>query len=496
MGAKKKRLPWHWGPSKRKLYAEKVAHLATARRAKMSYDGASGSARLRSWMSNGNSGNSEVLGGLVKLQQRSRELMRQEWRAKSAVRALVRSIVGAGIRPLPDIEDQKQAKQIKLAWSRWTAQARTSSSSTWYTTTDQAAQSMIVDGECFIRMRLRKPGDGMDIPIQWQLLESDMLDVSYDQDLGAQGRIVQGIEFGPFGRRTFYHFWKSHPGDTSTTYTSERVKVPADEVIHLWNQAEARPGQVRGIPWMHAVMVAIREVSVTEDAMRVGLQHSTMLSGTVTSPDPDVFETTLPADPLGADSAGTEMYELEPGMMLRLNPGDESKFAEVKAPAGVTEYLDSGDHGIAAGMGTTFEDMTGNLSRVNYSSARMGRSNSRAWFKMIRTNVIVPQMCQPAWGWFVRIGKLTGEVPMGYDSRDVRWIAPMEDGIDPVKDAAAASARMASGQTTLEDEIEAVGGDYYATIDRAKRVKDDLEKRGLKYDWVIPSVVEVSSDDE
>ena len=479
---------WWWSRGHKDLYAQAVALQTANRRVQQRYDGASSAARLRSWYSSGNSGNAEVQGGLAKLQQRSRELMQNEWRAKSAVRAVTRGIAGSSIRPLPNITDQEKAKAIKRAWSIHKSEARTSSDSTWDTTVNQAVQSMVVDGECFLRARLRRPEDGLFIPLQWQLLESDMLDVTFDQDLGAAGRIIQGIQFDKVGRRTFYHFWKRHPGDNTAfgqSNGSERVPVPAGEVIHLWNQAEARAGQVRGVPWTHAVMVAIHEVGITEDALRVGLQNSTMLSGAITSPDQDALQSLAPVDEAGPDANGTTMLELDPGIINRLNPGEQIEFQEVKAPSGVTEYLNSGDHGIAQGVGSTYEEMTGDLSRVNYSAGRMGRSNTRAYYRMIRDNVVIPQMCMIAWKWFIRIGKLAREIPLDYDYRDVRWVASSEEGIDPVKDAKAASSRLGSGLTTLEDEIEAAGGDYYATIDRAKRVDSDLEERELKYDWVI-----------
>jgi len=477
---------WYWGKA-RKLEHASLVHAATRRRGTFRYDGASAGARLRGWHSTGNSGNSEVAGGLQKLQQRSRELMQNEWRAKAAIRAVVRGIAGSSIRPLPTVSDQEHSRAIKRAWKIHNTEARASSDSTWDTTVDQAVQAMATDGECFITAHVRDRLDGLLVPVQWQLLESDMLDVNYSEDLGKQGRIVQGIEFDAKGRRAFYHFWSNHPGDSVGFSASgqERVKVKAGEVIHLWNQAEARPGQVRGVPWTHAVMVAIRDVGVTEDALRVALQGSAMTTGFITSPNQDALANFMPNDD-NPDAKGTEMLEATPGLFGRLDPGEEVEFTEIKAPAGVTDYLNSGDHGIAQGIGTTYEDMTGDLKQVNYSSARMGRSNTRAWYRMIRDNVVIPQMCMVAWRWFVSVGKLAGEIPMGYDYRDVRWVASAEEGIDPVKDAKAMHARLAAGVSNLEDEIEGgFGGDYYGTIDGAERVKKDLEKRGLKYDWVV-----------
>ena len=69
-----------------------------------------------------------------------------------------------------------------------------------------------MSGECFVRMRPRRLEDGLAVPLQLQVLEADFLDATKSGALGA-GRLVQGIEFDPVGKRRAYWLHGEHPGD-------------------------------------------------------------------------------------------------------------------------------------------------------------------------------------------------------------------------------------------------------------------------------------------
>ena len=56
------------------------------------------------------------------------------------------------------------------------------------------ASGVVGDGEALIRRRWRRASDGLPVPMQLQLLESDYL-ADLTQALPNGGRIVQGVEF-------------------------------------------------------------------------------------------------------------------------------------------------------------------------------------------------------------------------------------------------------------------------------------------------------------
>jgi hypothetical protein len=59
-------------------------------------------------------------------------------------------------------------------------------------------------------------------------------------------------------------------------------------------------------------------------------------------------------------------------MIEYLPSGRDVRFATPGASGGYAEYMRVQLHAIAAGMGLTYELLTGDLSQVNYSSIRAG----------------------------------------------------------------------------------------------------------------------------
>ncbi len=54
---------------------------------------------------------------------------------------------------------------------------------------------MIEGGECFVRLRNRKPEDGLCVPLQLQVLESEHLDNKSNKTL-ANGNVIRNANSG------------------------------------------------------------------------------------------------------------------------------------------------------------------------------------------------------------------------------------------------------------------------------------------------------------
>src|SRR3970282_2854989 len=66
---------------------------------------------------------------------------------------------------------------------------------------------------------------------------------------------------------------------------------------------------------------------------------------------------------------------------------------------------------IAAGMGITYEQLTGDLTGVNYSSIRAGLLEFRRRCEQFQHQVIVFQMCRPIWQTWLDAASLSGALP-------------------------------------------------------------------------------------
>ena len=106
----------------------------------------------------------------------------------------------------------------------------------------------------------------------------------------------------------------------------ETVRVPADEVIHLFRPL--RPGQIRGEPWLARALVKLNELDQYDDAELVRKKTAAMFAGFITRLSP---EDNLLGEGL-ADGNGVALAGLEPGTLQILEPGEDIKFS---APADV-----------------------------------------------------------------------------------------------------------------------------------------------------------------
>ncbi|RAI25305.1 phage portal protein, partial [Rhodoplanes serenus] len=84
------------------------------------------------------------------------------------------------------------------------------------------------------RFRPRRPQDGLTVPLQLQMLPSEMLPLNRNESVPGGNVIRQGIEFDAIGRRVAYHFLRRHPGDmTDFGMAGEMVRIPASEIVHV-----------------------------------------------------------------------------------------------------------------------------------------------------------------------------------------------------------------------------------------------------------------------
>ncbi len=175
-----------------------------------------------------------------------------------------------------------------------------------------------------------------------------------------------GIEFNRLGQREAYYLFREHPGEGSF---GESVRVPANDVLHIYKPL--RPGQIRGIPWLSTVLLKLYELDQYDDAELVRKKTAAMFAGFITRLDPE-------ANILGeaqANEHGVALSGLEPGTMQLLDPGEDIKFSEPSDVGGSYEaFMKQQLRAIAVGTGITYEQLTGDLTGVNYSSIRAGVS--------------------------------------------------------------------------------------------------------------------------
>jgi capsid protein len=155
--------------------------------------------------------------------------------------------------------------------------------------------------------------------------------------------------------------------------------------------------------------------------------------------------------PLAGGGVLTET--LEPGAIEILPDGKDIKFSSPPQSPDYVSQMKHHLHAIAAGYGITFESLTGILSDVNFSSARMGwlefHRNIASW----RWNLTIPQVLNPVHRWFnVAASSVALRGP-----RQMIWTPPRRELVDPAKEIRALIEGVKAGFMSLSEVQRSLG---------------------------------------
>lgn len=394
------------------------------------------------------------------LRFRARALVQNVPYIRRGINALVSHSIGTGLTPeTPSIE-------LERLWDEWAPQADADGIFDLYGLQAAAYRAMETDGEVLIRRRTRRPGDGLRVPLQIQLLEIDWLDSDRQGTTGGGNVVVNGIEYDAIGRVRGYWLYDQHPGDTQRVGRGSSRFVPASEIIHLMNPE--RPGQGRGITRLASVIARTRDLMLYEDAELQRKNLETRMSVLVSGAE--VADLANPADiPRGMnvgdtggastfpDANGTgDLGALASGGITQLPAGMNVHTVQPTAQPGYVETLRFNLHLIAAGMDVPYEFFTGDMTQVNYSSARIRQTDFRKSVEQMQWLVIIPKLCHPLWRWFLEAVELGGLMPRGAP-RNVDWSTPRWDYVNPVQDVTAEIAQMGAGLLSASESIRRRG---------------------------------------
>ncbi len=267
--------------------------------------------------------NSLVASGGPRLLARSRELVVTNGYAANACEAYAANLIGDGMKPSSLIEDAELRDRVQRLWLAWTDQADADGLTDFYGLQAMIAREMFVAGECFVRFRSRRAEDGLLVPIQLQLLQSEMLPFEKMETTPNGNRIRCGIEFNLIGRRVAYHFRRRHPGDSTDLgdVMPETVRVPAEDVLHVYRPIDA--GQIRGLPHVAPAMVRLFLLDQYDDAELDRKKTAAMFAGFITKNAP---EEALMGE-VEDTGEGIGIASLEPGTLQVLLPGEDIKFS-------------------------------------------------------------------------------------------------------------------------------------------------------------------------
>lgn len=434
------------------------------------YEAASSGRRTQGWKRSSSDANAATGPFVGRLRDVARDLVRNNAHAETGLGALVDHVVGWGIVAKP-VPMNKRARSVWNAWAGTTA-CDADGMNDFAGLQKLVMRTAVESGEVLVRRRLRRPEDGLPIPLQIQVIEPDYIDTSkHGITLPNGGRIAYGVEVDAIGRRVAYWLFPEHPGNAAFPTSMSSQRVPATGIRHVFKIRRA--GQARGASEFAPTLVRFKDFDEYEDATLVKQKIAACLA--VITSDVDGA-----AAPLGTaddtDSPGID--SLEPGMVMNVPPG---RSIEVVQPPSVREYSDYSKtslRAIASALGVTYEDLTGDYSDFNFSSARMSRLRMWARVDDWRWRVLIPQFCGPVFAWAMEAAEIMGVPP----PEAVRWTAPPMPMIEPDKEGLAYQRNVRTGIMTLSEAIRERGYDPDEVFEEMAEDYKRIDKFGLVLD--------------
>jgi lambda family phage portal protein len=436
----------------------------------------------------------------LELLARSRDAMRNSAYASGAIDAYVSNAIGRGIRPMFLHPDEKVRTLLATKWKRWIKESDVeyevanagSGITDFYGKQALIAREAMEAGELFIRFRPRPRSEGLTVPLQLQLLQSEQLPLwRMTLEKLPEGNTVRcGIEYGPDDRRKAYHFWKAHPGETMFFPMDglQVERVPARDILHVFKPIFA--GQMRGRPWLTPVLAKLYEIEKLQDAELVRRTTASMITGFITQVSP--AGNILPNDPRSKQPAKpqTQVSKFEPGSFPVLYPGEDITLAQTPDSGDLVPVLKSCLRAFAAGVGILYEHL-GDLEGVSYSSIRSGLLEFRRKCEQFQHGVFVYQVCQPILCRWLQEGMLA--LSFGADLLDqylenpapfeeCEWVTPGWPWVDPEKDIRAAERAIRDGLSSRSIECEAQGRSSVAIDAQQEADNARADQKGLSYD--------------
>ncbi|MDR0189754.1 phage portal protein [Pseudomonas yamanorum] len=472
---------------------------------KASYEGAGEGRRSASWEASDNGINSINTPALRNLRARSRAAVRNDPYAFNVIDKRVSNLIGTGITPRPTTDDAALRKVKQQLWDDWVDEADADELTDFYGMQALVARTVETAGECFVRLRPRSLDEGLAVPLQLQTLAPEF--VPHDKfETTKNGNIIRaGIEFNPAGKRVAYWMYRSHPRDSSSLNSgyNQLVRVPASQVLHIFEPVE--PGQLRGVPRLAPVLKRLRSLDNYDDAVLFRQEVANLFAGFISRPPPDAGQT--PRDPvtgqlLVTDRDGfTPMVALEPGTMQELAPGEEVEFS--KPPDAGNNYPDFMRQQLmaaAAGSGTPYEILTGDMREVNDRALRVVLNEFRRRLEQLQFGVYVHQLCRPVRAAWMDMAVLSGALVLeDYAQRRreylrTRWVPQGWAYIQPVQDVQARRMEVQAGFASRSEMVLRTGYDS-ETVD-AENAADLARATDLGLNYTTLEAIEVIDDKE
>lgn len=367
----------------------------------------------------------------------------------------VDNVVGTGIFPRTQMTtptgelDKRTNLQLDKLFYRWSENKERVSLNgqfDFYEFCQLVERQRIIDGEVFIIMH-REDGD-----LKLEMIPANRCDITLDRRIDDDLVIKSGITYD---ERTMkpVSYWFRKIDLLTQTETYDHVEYDASEVIHYFEPKQI--DQLRGISDFVPVIKTVSQLDA--------YIHTSIIQARITASSMAfITQADKSGDMLDEDDEENEVIaEYSPGTINMLNPGQDIKSVQSNTQANeFKSWTDKIEAVIAMGLGCFKQALTGDITGVNYSSARFGDLMQQSRYRALQRRLINTVLTR-VYREFLQnmVDENIVEVPVNKAMFDTSWVKPEVKNVDPEKEVKAKVLMIDNNLISRHQVIEEMGLD-------------------------------------
>lgn len=486
---------------------------------------------MRGWLASSKSPQEDIDRNIPILRQRSRSLYMSAPLAVSAIKTNRTNIVGEGLRLKSTIDAAflRMTPEVAAEWQRNTerefelwADSKFCDSTrvnNFYEIQQVACLSWLMNGDACALVEYERPTPAFPYGLRVHLIEADRVSTPhtsgtavnlYATESTTGNRIFNGVEVTDAGRVVAYHICSTYPNSQLRAAKKwQRVKAFGDKTgtpnVLMIFEAE-RAEQYRGVPYLAPVIESLKQLTRYGEAEMMAAVINGFFTVFITSEgNTGEMGFTGVLDDEDRVSDDDLNYELGPGMVNVLKPGEKIDIADSKRPS---SNFDAFTTALAKYVGAALEipvELLIKSFNSSYSASRAALLEAWKAFRMKR-KWLAADFCQPLYEIFLTEAIANGRIKAPGFFLDpaikkaycrAQWNGPAPGMLDPVKEATAAEKRIAIGVSTRQREsIEMTGTDFDANVAQLARENQLMKEAGLVSAAAPPGSAEENKEKE
>lgn len=431
------------------------------------YDIASRSRRTDGWNAGKKSGAAEVSASYSIGADRARELVRNNPLAARIKNIIAANVVGSGVRPNAMTKSDKSQRRLQDEMDMWaeSLQCDAERKNSLYGLQYLWFATMVEAGGVFVRRIFDKSAEG--VPLRFQTLEVDLLDTAKTGKSG-NSYIVDGIQFSSDNVCEGYWLKQGYDDAMAGMMAAESKFYDAKEVFHFYRQD--RPSQHLGMTWFAPIAARLKDFDTYKDAKLMQQQIAACFGALIEGAESGVGSPSDINSDLPVDS-------IEPGMIEYLAPGQKVHTLSPPKADNASQMEVSLQRDMAVGTGITYEMLTGDYSKVNYASGRMGKNEFFTNLDIWQQTLMLPLL-----NWVAESYLLARGMAKGNANLKIEWTFPPRALTEPDKELDTLIAQCRAGIISPTELSKKFGKKLPDVLEQWKKDKARFDSLDLVFD--------------